>query len=44
MSMAVTNPTTGEDADALELPPIKLHCSVLAEDSIKRAIQNWEEK
>ena len=31
-------------ADALELPPIKLHCSVLAEDSIKRAIQNWEEK
>jgi len=31
-------------ADALELPPIKLHCSVLAEDSIKRAIQDWEEK
>ena len=31
-------------AEALELPPIKLHCSVLAEDSIKRAIQNWEEK
>ena len=24
-------------AAALELPPIKLHCSVLAEDSIKRA-------
>lgn len=31
-------------AKALELPPIKLHCSVLAEDSIKRAIQDWEEK
>ena len=31
-------------AEALELPPIKLHCSVLAEDSIRRAIQNWEEK
>ena len=31
-------------AEALELPPIKLHCSVLAEDSIKRAIQNWEDK
>ena len=31
-------------ADALELPPIKLHCSVLPEDSIRRAIQNWEEK
>ena len=27
-----------------ELPPIKLHCSVLAEDSIKRAIQDWENK
>ena len=31
-------------AASLELPPIKLHCSVLAEDSIKRAIQDWEEK
>ena len=31
-------------AEALELPPIKLHCSVLAEDSIKEAIENWEEK
>ena len=25
-------------ADSLELPPIKLHCSVLAEESIKKAI------
>ena len=33
-----------EIAEALELPPIKLHCSVLAEDSIKQAIQNWKEK
>ncbi len=31
-------------ADALELPPIKIHCSVLAEDSIKKAIEHWEEK
>jgi nitrogen fixation NifU-like protein len=31
-------------ADALELPPIKLHCSVLAEDSIKKAIEDWETK
>ena len=31
-------------AEALELHPIKLHCSVLAEDSIKKAIENWEEK
>lgn len=33
-----------EIAEALELPAIKIHCSVLAEDSIKRAIQDWEEK
>ena len=31
-------------AEALELPPIKLHCSVLAEDSIKKAIEDWETK
>ena len=31
-------------AEALELPPIKLHCSVLAEDSIKEAIKDWENK
>jgi nitrogen fixation NifU-like protein len=29
-------------ADALQLPPIKLHCSVLAEEAIQKAIQNWE--
>ena len=33
-----------EIAEALELPPIKILCSVLAEDSIRRAIQDWEEK
>lgn len=31
-------------ADALELPPIKIHCSVLAEESIKMAIEVWGEK
>jgi nitrogen fixation NifU-like protein len=31
-------------ATALELPPIKLHCSVLAESGIKKAIENWEQK
>tara|TARA_R100001369_G_scaffold37262_1_gene62689 strand:- start:1880 stop:2296 length:417 start_codon:yes stop_codon:yes gene_type:complete len=31
-------------AEALELPAIKLHCSVLAEDSIKKAIEDWEIK
>ena len=33
-----------EIAEALELPSIKIHCSVLAEDSIKKAIEDWEEK
>ena len=31
-------------AAILDLPPIKLHCSVLAEDCIKKAIEHWEEK
>ena len=31
-------------AEALQLPPIKLHCSVLAEDSISKAIEDWEQK
>lgn len=31
-------------AEALNLPPIKLHCSVLAEGSIKAAIEDWETK
>ena len=30
-------------AIALELPPIKLHCSVLAEASIRKAIEDWED-
>jgi nitrogen fixation NifU-like protein len=33
-----------EIAEALELPAIKIHCSVLAEDSIRRAILDWEQK
>ena len=31
-------------AEALELPAIKIHCSVLAEESIRRAIEDWETK
>ena len=31
-------------AEVLELPPIKLHCSVLAEESIKKALEDWENK
>tara|TARA_Y100001949_G_C15961914_1_gene319665 strand:- start:803 stop:1207 length:405 start_codon:yes stop_codon:yes gene_type:complete len=31
-------------AKALDLPPIKIHCSVLAEDSIRQAIKDYESK
>ena len=31
-------------ASALQLPPIKLHCSVLAEEGIRKAIEDWEKK
>ena len=31
-------------AEILELPPIKLHCSVLAEEAIHKVIEDWESK
>ena len=31
-------------ADELALPPVKIHCSVLAEDAIKSAIKNYKER
>ena len=33
-----------EIAQELELPPVKIHCSVLAEDAIKAAITDYQEK
>ncbi len=31
-------------AEELSLPPVKIHCSVLAEGAIKKAIQDFKEK
>lgn len=31
-------------ASELSLPPVKIHCSVLAEDAIKAAIQDYNDK
>ena len=31
-------------AEELALPPVKIHCSVLAEDAIKSAIKDYKEK
>ncbi|SBT42775.1 nifU protein, putative [Plasmodium ovale wallikeri] len=31
-------------ASHLSLPPVKIHCSLLAEDAIKHAIKNYREK
>lgn len=28
----------------LKLPPVKLHCSMLAEDAIKAAVTDWKNK
>jgi nitrogen fixation NifU-like protein len=33
-----------EIAKHLSLPPVKLHCSMLAEDAIRAAIKDWENK
>ncbi len=34
----------GDIASHLKLPPVKLHCSMLAEDAIKAAVQDWKMK
>ena len=31
-------------AEELSLPPVKIHCSVLAEDAIKAAIRDYQQK
>mgnify|MGYP003662520809 CR=1 FL=1 len=31
-------------ASELSLPPVKIHCSVLAEDAVKAAIKDWKNK
>ena len=40
-AMAIKNTAIVEE---LALPPVKVHCSVLAEDAIKAAIKNFQEK
>lgn len=36
--------TNTEIAEELALPPVKIHCSILAEDAIKAAITDYKEK
>jgi nitrogen fixation NifU-like protein len=33
-----------EIAQELALPPVKIHCSILAEDAIKAAIDDYRQK
>jgi nitrogen fixation NifU-like protein len=40
-AMGIKNTSIVEE---LALPPVKVHCSVLAEDAIKAAIKNYQEK
>ena len=40
-AMAIRNTSIVEE---LALPPVKVHCSVLAEDAIKAAIADWKKK
>ena len=30
--------------EELSLPPVKIHCSVLAEDAIKAAVNDWKSR
>mgnify|MGYP006114549277 CR=1 FL=1 len=36
--------SNGDIAEELSLPPVKIHCSVLAEDAIKMAIEDYKRK
>jgi nitrogen fixation NifU-like protein len=36
--------TNKEIADELSLPPVKIHCSVLAEDAVKAAVADYRRK
>ena len=40
-ALAIKNTQIVED---LSLPPVKIHCSVLAEDAIKAAIGDWKKR
>ena len=40
-AMAIKN---SEIAEELELPPVKVHCSILAEDAIKAAVADYKQK
>jgi nitrogen fixation NifU-like protein len=45
MSVGEAREITNSDiVEELSLPPIKIHCSVLAEDAIKAAIKDWRSK
>ncbi len=36
--------TNSEIVEELNLPPVKIHCSVLAEDAVKQAIEDFKRK
>ncbi|MDO4936412.1 MAG: Fe-S cluster assembly scaffold IscU [Sutterellaceae bacterium] len=36
--------TNAEIAEELALPPVKIHCSILAEDAVKAAIEDYKAK
>jgi nitrogen fixation NifU-like protein len=36
--------TNSRIAEELALPPVKIHCSILAEDAIKAAVDNYKEQ
>ena len=40
----ISSISNSEIAAHLKLPPVKLHCSMLAEDAIKAAVKDYQEK
>lgn len=40
----ITKVKNAQIAEELALPPVKVHCSVLAEDAVKAAVENYKSK
>jgi nitrogen fixation NifU-like protein len=41
---AATQIKNSDIAEELALPPVKIHCSILAEDAIKAAVEDYRKK
>ena len=44
LALGASTDATTAIAEELALPPVKIHCSILAEDAIKAAVSDYKQK